>query len=336
MVAQLRSAAAAATEQLRSIIDVLRNDEDEDEEASRDATRIGPAGWGRADALPAGPLGASIADLVRRASAAGMPVRLHQDGSPDPAAGTAAGRPPTMLDRAAYRVVQESLTNANKHAPGAPVTVRLWRDATGTTISVRNDPPGDRRRTDPRISGGCGLVGLHERVRLVGGTLRAGPSPDGGFEVVARLPREPRDEPRVGPVTPEPTGDNASPVAHRRRLVHREARRSLVAATAVLAALTVTLSGGGVGYYLYATSNSVLSPERYDKLRPTQPLTEIEPLLPRRELLDPPKERLPPEPAGADCRYYRSHGNVLRLQLNVYRLCFVDGRLVVKDVIPHP
>ena len=85
--------------------------------------------------------------------------------------------------RTAYRVVQESLTNAAKHAPGAPVEVRVRRTRAGLVVSVVNAPPS----SPGTGSGGHGLVGLAERVRLAGGTLEAAPRPDGGFAVVATM-----------------------------------------------------------------------------------------------------------------------------------------------------
>lgn len=99
----------------------------------------------------------------------------------------------------------------------------------------------------------------------------------------------------------------------------------------VLATLAVTLGGTALGYYLHATSNSVLSPDRYAGLRVGQGWTEVAPLLPDRETLDPPDPL--PTPSGADCRYYRSHGDVLQPLLDVYRLCLADGRLVAKEVL---
>ena len=86
----------------------------------------------------------------------------------------------------AYRVVQEALTNAGKHAPGGPVAVTLDLREAELAVTVTN-----RAATRPPTalpSGGLGLIGLRERVRTVGGTLRAEPRLDGGFRVEAVLP----------------------------------------------------------------------------------------------------------------------------------------------------
>jgi signal transduction histidine kinase len=114
--------------------------------------------------------------LVERTRAAGLPVSL-----------TVVGKPrslPAGMDLAAYRVVQEALTNAIKHAGAAPteVTVR-WEPEHLELEIVDNGAPAANGK-----AGGHGLVGMEERVRLYDGELRAGRRQGGGFEVVARLP----------------------------------------------------------------------------------------------------------------------------------------------------
>jgi signal transduction histidine kinase len=85
-----------------------------------------------------------------------------------------------------YRVAQEALTNVLKHAgPGATSTVTLRWEADRVTLLVRDDGRGAGAPADGR---GAGLAGMRERVEPRGGTLRAGPHPDGGFEVRAELP----------------------------------------------------------------------------------------------------------------------------------------------------
>ncbi|MEU7132413.1 histidine kinase [Streptomyces sp. NPDC046261] len=104
-----------------------------------------------------------------------------------------AGKLPVPVELAAYRIVQESLTNVVKHAAPGPVLVELTRDGDGAgplTVRVASVLGGD---TGPRAPGaGAGLVGMRERVALLGGTLAAGPVADGGklWEVRAELPVE--------------------------------------------------------------------------------------------------------------------------------------------------
>ncbi len=114
--------------------------------------------------------------LVERTRAAGLPVSLTVEGEPRSL--------PAGMDLAAYRVVQEALTNAIKHAGAAPteVTVR-WEPSHLELEIVDTGAPAANGH-----GGGHGLVGMEERVRLYDGELRAGHRTSGGFEVVARLP----------------------------------------------------------------------------------------------------------------------------------------------------
>ena len=90
---------------------------------------------------------------------------------------------PASLDLAAYRIVQEALTNVRKHAGSAPTTVRVtWRED-ALELDVRDHGPGPNGHGE-----GHGLVGMRERVRIHGGLLRTGPADGGGFEVHAELP----------------------------------------------------------------------------------------------------------------------------------------------------
>ncbi len=107
-----------------------------------------------------------------------------------------AGRPSGAgtVERAAYRTVQEALTNVRKHAPGARVRVRIDAvepaegAAAGLLVEIRNGPP-DASATAPALpGGGHGLVGLRERAQSLGGTLEARPTSDGGFVVRAEFP----------------------------------------------------------------------------------------------------------------------------------------------------
>jgi signal transduction histidine kinase len=94
---------------------------------------------------------------------------------------------PAAAGRTAYRIAQEGLTNARKHAPGATTTVSVSGAAgAGLTVSVHNcAPPGEV----PHVPGsGQGLIGLTERATLAGGHLEHGPRSDGGFLVTAWLP----------------------------------------------------------------------------------------------------------------------------------------------------
>jgi signal transduction histidine kinase len=121
----------------------------------------------------------SHAELIDQARGGGLSVTVDVDGEPRAL--------PAGIDVAAYRILQEALTNARKHAPGAQVAVRIRYGTHHFEIDVRDHGAGTGA---PRIieGGGYGLIGMRERVALYRGELDAGPQPDGGFRVHARLP----------------------------------------------------------------------------------------------------------------------------------------------------
>jgi signal transduction histidine kinase len=142
----------------------------------------GPAGDGtRAERTPAvGP----VRELIEQARRSGQPVELVEDGD--------APAIPGGAELAAYRVVQEALTNAIKHAPGRPTSVRIRHAAGACEIEVHTGAgpePASGRRPAAVVGGGRGLTGMRQRITVFGGDLDAGRTPDGGFLVRARIPR---------------------------------------------------------------------------------------------------------------------------------------------------
>jgi signal transduction histidine kinase len=123
-------------------------------------------------------------DLIRRARDAGLPIELRQEGTPYPL--------PMGCDLAAYRVVQESLTNALKHAGDeARAKVLLRWTPTGLELDISDTGQGlTQAATNHDGPLGQGLVGMRERVALCGGDLQAGPRRGGGFRVRARIPKD--------------------------------------------------------------------------------------------------------------------------------------------------
>jgi len=116
--------------------------------------------------------------LVEQVQRAGLPVRLEIEGEPGPL--------PAGVDLCAYRIVQEGLTNALKHAGPAQAEVLLHYEPRGLDIEVRDDGHGL-----PEANGdgsGHGLIGMRERVALYGGSLETGPRDGGGFQIHAHLP----------------------------------------------------------------------------------------------------------------------------------------------------
>ena len=293
---ELRAGAADATERLREIIGVLRE-----------------------DAAPTEPVQGDLAELIARARASGLLIESTVDD---------ADVPP-MVGRAAYRVVQESLTNVAKHAPGAAVTVRV-RTADGRTeVDVVNRPP-PAGPLPGAASGRRGLIGLRERVRLVGGTLRAGPH-EGGFAVTAGLPHDsaPVEETEESRAAAE-AEVVPSTSARELELARRDVRRSLIQAVAVPLALFAMVVAGSAVVFLAQWYGSVLASETYDRLRIGQSRTEIAALLPDRQRIARPTRGEPFVPLGGQCEYYGTGRSFLNTNYAAYRLCFVAGQLAEK------
>ena len=155
----IRQASKEALSELRSVLSVLRQ---EDEPAPRSPTSTI----------------ARLDDLVSQAAAAGLAVRTEIDGPPRPL--------PFSVDAAAYRIVQEALTNVTRHAGPATAMVRVCYAEQDLAVQVDDDgtgpPPG------PPAGNGRGIIGMRERAAALGGELQAGARPGGGFRVQARLP----------------------------------------------------------------------------------------------------------------------------------------------------
>jgi signal transduction histidine kinase len=132
------------------------------------------------DAQPALPGLVSLTALVQGVRDVGLTVEVTAEGVPREVS--------AAVDLAAYRVVQEALTNAVKHSPGQPVTVHLGYAPTDLVVGVTAHGPGAPVAGGGRADPGFGLVGLRERALAIGGHLDAGATPDGGFAVRARLP----------------------------------------------------------------------------------------------------------------------------------------------------
>ncbi|HEU4832628.1 MAG TPA: histidine kinase [Actinomycetota bacterium] len=124
---------------------------------------------------------ARLDELLDAMRASGLPVEAVVEGAPRPLS--------PGVDLSAYRIVQEALTNALRHAGGASARVVVRYDPDALELEIADDGPGPPG--DPEASGGHGLIGMRERVQLFGGELEAGARPGGGFLVRARLPSEP-------------------------------------------------------------------------------------------------------------------------------------------------
>ncbi len=162
---EIRASALSGLKELRRVLGVLRS------EAPGTAPQPG--------------LG-DLDGLLESARSAGVAVTAGVSGTPRPL--------PAGVDLSAYRIVQEALSNAMRHAPGAAVQVKLYYGDAALVVEVRNDrcPPGaasaPERDGGPGEGGGHGIIGMRERATMLGGNLQAGPTEKGEFLVTAALP----------------------------------------------------------------------------------------------------------------------------------------------------
>lgn len=160
----IQDASGDAMRELRATLEVLRGSDDSEGSGGSDGGSL-VSGLDRLD------------DLVERARSTGLPAAV-----------TISGRRrelPAEVDRAAYRIVQEALTNVARHADGAAAAVRI--DYADEELVVQVDDDGGADPDAPPVPG-TGLLGMRERVAALGGRLRAEPRPEGGFTVRAELP----------------------------------------------------------------------------------------------------------------------------------------------------
>jgi signal transduction histidine kinase len=177
-LAAIKEASKEALTEMRSVIGVLRQQGDDA------APRTPTAGLARLD------------ELAGRARSAGLDVRVEIAGTARPL--------PASVDLAAFRIIQESLTNVTRHAGPGPVSawVQVTYGAADVSVAVDDDGRGGVLLADD--SGGSGLPGMRERAVALGGEFSAGPRPGGGFRVRARLPLDEE------PDTAESTGKDAA------------------------------------------------------------------------------------------------------------------------------
>ncbi|WP_117213599.1 sensor histidine kinase [Allorhizocola rhizosphaerae] len=156
---RIRNAGRMALEELRDLVGVLRRG---------DVAPLSPA-----------PSLANLGGLIEESRTAGTQIEFIVEGTPRKVSGA--------VERTAYRVVQEALTNARKHAAGAPVRVEVIWQPSCLDVTVRNGPPV--RPAAPEFPhSGYGLESLRERVNLLSGGFNSGPTDEGGWSVNASLP----------------------------------------------------------------------------------------------------------------------------------------------------
>jgi signal transduction histidine kinase len=283
-----------------------------------------------------------VSALVLASQRAGIPVELHWEG------GDLVGLD-GRVRRAVHRVVRESLTNVHKHAPGATTTVWVERGPEWVRVEIRNTLPAERGRPAPGSS--MGLVGLQERVRLVGGTIRAGASLDRTlFVVAALLPLVPveaaphidhpdlADRQTSGPWLPDETAPHHGSSALGSTDTMRKPAKTILL---VLLGLVVVLCGGGifaVKVYTTKAKEASITPETYETIQTGQAEAQVRGLVGGHGSIA--RDALfgtePAKPAGSTCAYALSAKTLNDMSQLVYRFCFADGRLVEKRAIQGP
>lgn len=359
----LRDASVAAMKELREAVGILHEDRDDrngpDENTGRtEHTERAGQGAGHAPAAgddqrgdqrgarPVSRAVASIDGLVASSRAAGTTVEVRRSGTVRPLTPAA--------DHAAFRIAQEGLTNAHKHAPGAPITLALRYESDSLVVEVANGPaPAGPPGAPAAISGGQGLTGLRERARLVGGMVHTGRTPDGGFRVAGMLPyggdggaTRPEnatsvgaDDDFVGQPGAGGAGDSGADInlsaTQGEFAAIMSSKKNLAigcAVTAVVLVLgTVALGVWGVSALMDELEKATIAPSVYERAKVGDPEADVQDKLPAEDsyLTSDLEGRGPEIPEGATCRHFASDDpdDVS----TIFRFCFDGGKLVAKQ-----
>ncbi|RMB84906.1 sensor histidine kinase [Streptomyces shenzhenensis] len=350
----LRDASVHAMAELREAVGILHEDRDDRDRTDHRTGHVGKAGQppgAAADTDGGQPRSRSVASLdglVESSRAVGATVELHRSGAVRPLAPAA--------DHAAYRIAQEGLTNAHKHAPGAPITLALRYEPDSLVVEVANGPaPAGPPEAPAAVSGGQGLRGLHERAQLVGGMVHAGPTADGGFRIAGMLPYgngggesrpRPDDATSVYPDDDFGGQPGAGAADHSRAVINRADPQGEFAATmsskknvaigcavtaVVLVVGVIALAVWGVNALLDEVDKATIPPGVYERAKTGAPEADVQDELPAEDsvLTEDYKNMGPRSPEGATCRHFGSDDP--DDTTTIFRFCFRDGKLVAKQ-----
>ncbi|MDV5146941.1 histidine kinase [Streptomyces sp. SBC-4] len=348
VVGVLRNASVTAMHELREVVGILRDGIEATGGTASAPARAGDE-TGRAARGTAG-----IEGLVVAARAAGTAVGLSRRGEERSLAPAA--------DHAAYRIVQEALTNAYKYAPGAPIAVELRYEPDTFVVEVLNEASAGGPAKDV-VSGGQGLTGLAERARLVGGMCHAGPADGGGFRVAGMLPygaapvaeaaplvdaaddfRQQSTRPLVGDGRPVVVGPADWTFTERELAMAVRGGRGRgmgtgggvalgcgIAFGAVV--LLVVAAGFGLFFMIGAMEEGMIEPEQYDAVKVGMAESEVRDRLPSGDSIATAGlgGKGPARPEGADCLLLLSSETGESFDEEpVFRFCFKDGKLIEK------
>ncbi|MFI2510652.1 sensor histidine kinase [Streptomyces sp. NPDC018972] len=331
----LREASRSAMRELREAVGILRD--------GVEASAPGPEDAGRSTDRAA----ASVDKLVASSRAAGATVELHRSGTERALAPAA--------DHAVYRIAQEGLTNAHKHAPGAPITVALRYEPDSLVVEVANGPvPAGAPAGPPAISGGQGLTGLRERARLVGGMVHTGPTPDGGFRLAGVLPYgdgERRSRPngatsvaadddfrgQIGGGSAGDGGDVIERTDPQKEFTTIMSSKKNAALGCALTAVVLVVGAGvllvwGVSKLMDEVEKGVIPASVYESARVGDAEADLREKFPEGDslLTDGVEKDGPPLPEDAVCEHFVDDEKDI-----VYRFCFRDGKLSSKESYEH-
>ncbi|WP_059080370.1 sensor histidine kinase [Streptomyces scabiei] len=349
----LREASVTAMEELREAVGVLHEERDERGRTDGRAKAVpgtdkGPGTGDLGDGRHGSRTIAALDALVTSSRATGATVDLRRSGTVRPL--------PPAADHTAYRIAQEGLTNALKHAPGAPIALALRYEPDSLVVEVANGPvpaAGSPEDTPAPVSGGRGLEGLRERTRLVGGMLHTGPGTDGGFRVAGILPYGTggphdtggatfvdQDDDFVGQSgadTPDDSGaviNRADPQGELAATMSKGKNIAIgCAVTAVVVVVGVLgLGAWGLGKLMKEAEKVSLSPSVYEAAKIGDPESALREKLPDGDsvLTEGLEKQGPPVPEGATCLHFMSD-DPDALTSVFFRFCFRDGKLVDKQ-----
>ncbi|MFE6834472.1 sensor histidine kinase [Streptomyces sp. NPDC057705] len=333
-VGVLRQASVSAMHELREVVGILRDGV----EAPAPVEEAQPAARGVA----------GIPGVVEAARGSGTDVRLSTSGQPRPLV--------AACDHAAYRIVQEALTNAYKHAPGAPIAVELRYEDDSLVVEIANGPAAGPADAEV-VSGGQGLTGLRERARLVGGMVHAGATEGGGFRVAGVLPYG------TEPAGVEDVADDFGQRAHAQTdlqagvrgpggeqpmdwaAVDRELAVRVRSRTGGMAVgcgiafaavvLLVIVLGAGMVLLVDSASDAMIDRDEFDAVHVGESELSVRDRLPSGEsfMTAGAERKGPARPPGSDCLALLAEDQPGSWGTDrVFRFCFKDGKLVDKQV----
>lgn len=283
---------------------------------------------------------AGIEGLVGAARVAGNTVKLRRTGEVRPLAAAA--------DHAAYRIVQEALTNAYKHAPGAPIGVELRYEPDSFVVEIVNGASGGVTQGEV-VSGGQGLTGLRERARLVGGMVHTAPADGGGFRVAGVLPYGVVEaapfvaaEDDFRQQSPKAALGNGAPVmdwtvSEREQAMGGRDRSGgwALGCGIALAAVLVLAAAGVFGLFFLVSSvnKGMIDPGEYERVQIGADEDEVRDRLPSGDTITTTglAGTGPREPEGSECLVLMSSEVGHNIDTEpVFRFCFKGGKLIEK------